>query len=633
VAIASLGVSVLAVAWVARRQSSERSHSYAALREKVPEPAIPGYATSNRCRSCHPQQYASWRRTYHSTMTQLVSEATVQGDFDDHQTRLFDQEYTFYRGGDRGGERGGNGTSGDGSREGSGDEFWIELPAWWRREAGRLLKTSRPDSNQRVVLITGSHHQQVYWVGVKDEILGTGAAWVREFDRFVPIDELFLKPSAHRPRGIQRWLGQCVRCHSTPAWREFPVRQSPGRRASPTSGTLLHVMAPLSLTDPTPERRSEVPTLRRMPELGISCEACHGPAEAHVSFYTSPVERYSQHLGSEMDTQVVNPSKLSAAESSQLCGSCHTPRSGFKLGTSGVLREARRRNPNVAWPDGMPRGGGRGYLGHINSPCYAGGEFSCISCHSMHNAPPEDQLAENMAGNHACVQCHVDFEAKIEEHTHHAAASSGSLCYNCHMPHTSYNLLKATRSHQVHSPNVQATIGTGRPNGCNLCHLDKTLGWTAQHLSSWYGLPAVELPLEERTISAAVLGVIKGDAMQRALYGWSMGWEPAQEASGRGWLAPFLAVLLDDSYTAVRVVATRSLSSLPGFENFAVDPWEVDPTSPVASSHAMERWEGMRDGPDRPGREVLLDARGKLDRATFAALREERDERPVQISE
>ena len=90
--IAGLGLSVLTVALVARIQSAERSRSYAALREKVPEPTIPGYSTSDRCRSCHPQQYASWRRTYHSTMTQLPSEATVQGNFDNHRTRLFDNE-------------------------------------------------------------------------------------------------------------------------------------------------------------------------------------------------------------------------------------------------------------------------------------------------------------------------------------------------------------------------------------------------------------------------------------------------------------------------------------------------------------------------------------------------------------
>ena len=51
------------------------------------------------------------------------------------------------------------------------------------------------------------------------------------------------------------------------------------------------------------------------------------------------------------------------------------------------------------------------------------------------------QLRPRMEGNQACVQCHTAFEAKLEEHTHHRAMSTGSLCYNCHLPHTTYGLL------------------------------------------------------------------------------------------------------------------------------------------------------------------------------------------------
>src|SRR5947208_5654909 len=66
--------------------------------------------------------------------------------------------------------------------------------------------------------------------------------------------------------------------------------------------------------------------------------------------------------------------------------------------------------------------------------------------------------------------------------SHHLAASSGSQCYDCHMPHTTYGVLKAIRSHQVGSPRVADELATGRPNACNLCHLDKPLAWTAHQL-------------------------------------------------------------------------------------------------------------------------------------------------------
>src|SRR5688572_19381718 len=41
-----------------------------------------GYVGSAACAACHPDHHASWRRTFHSTMTQLASPATVLGRFD-----------------------------------------------------------------------------------------------------------------------------------------------------------------------------------------------------------------------------------------------------------------------------------------------------------------------------------------------------------------------------------------------------------------------------------------------------------------------------------------------------------------------------------------------------------------------
>ncbi len=59
------------------------------------------------------------------------------------------------------------------------------------------------------------------------------------------------------------------------------------------------------------------------------------------------------------------------------------------------------------------------------------------------------------------------------------------------------------------------------------------------------------------------LWLLSGDAPLRALVAWSAGWEPAQEASGSDWLAPFVARLLADPYGVVRYVAARSLRTLP----------------------------------------------------------------------
>jgi hypothetical protein len=176
-----------------------------------------------------------------------------------------------------------------------------------------------------------------------------------------------------------------------------------------------------------------------------------------------------------------------------------------------------------------------------------------------------------MNGNPACLQCHSTFATKLAEHTHHAGDSAGSLCYNCHMPHTSYGLLKATRSHTVTSPSVASSLQTGRPNACNLCHLDKSLAWTQERLKSWYAIAPTNLPPDEADTAASVLWLLRGDAGQRALIAWHMGWSDAHKASGKDWLAPYLAQTLTDTYAVVRYVGQRSLKRLPGFETFVYD--------------------------------------------------------------
>ena len=51
-----------------------------------------GYVSSQTCRSCHPGTYASWHKTYHRTMTQVATPATIvagaRNDFE--QRRRFD---------------------------------------------------------------------------------------------------------------------------------------------------------------------------------------------------------------------------------------------------------------------------------------------------------------------------------------------------------------------------------------------------------------------------------------------------------------------------------------------------------------------------------------------------------------
>jgi hypothetical protein len=397
-------------------------------------------------------------------------------------------------------------------------------------------------------------------------------------------------------------------------------------------------------------------------EFGIACEACHGPGEAHVRANRNPLRRYQLHVTGGDDPDVVNPSTLSKERAAEVCGRCHgyggpAPAnrpdffwSGykFKLGeelaqSRSILRRADFGPDTPAtwkgmfWEDGMVRGSGREFGGLLESPCFQRGELSCLSCHTMHRDPADprpleqwanDQLKPGMDGNAACAECHASLVADVEAHSHHPPESAGSNCYNCHMSHTTYGLLKAIRSHEIESPAVATTLATGRPNACNQCHLDQTLGWTADRMFEWYGTPRPELDAEQQTVAAGVLDALRGDASQRALTAWSMGWPEARQASGSDWMAPYLAQLLEDPYPAVRFIAHRSLTRLPGFADFEYD--FLDPRE--SRSRALERWR-QTELPAQADPSTLIAVGGQPEWELFRRLLAQRDDRAVFVVE
>jgi hypothetical protein len=298
----------------------------------------------------------------------------------------------------------------------------------------------------------------------------------------------------------------------------------------------------------------------------------------------------------------------------------------------------------------MVRVTGREYNGLIESPCFKDARdpartMSCFSCHSMHQPAGDrrpaaewanDQITPGMAGNQACLQCHSSMAATLTTHTRHGAGSEGSSCYNCHMPFTSYGLLKTIRSHQISSPSVASTVATGRPNACNLCHLDKTLAWTGEQLTAWYGQPRQVLssddPSEE--VSAALVWALAGDAGQRAIVAQAMGWKPAQAISGTDWMLPHLAQLLDDPYDTVRFIAGRSLRTLPEFDRFDYDFAGTADQRRDAQRRVMSTFSRVRGRLPRPGDpRLLLTAEADVDVPNTLRLLEQRNNRNMLLRE
>ena len=589
-----------------------------------------GYVSSDTCQSCHPREHASWHMSYHRTMTQYATPDSVRGPFNHPPLEQLDSPISLSQ---------------------RGDEFWVEMddPDWVaRRRAnpGRYPAFQQPPRvERRIGLLTGSHHMQVYWVPSEKGNLQHlfPYAYLFEKERWVPFNDTFLRDPSF-PSYTQLWNLNCMNCHSTAG-------------------------------QPRPDLRTKKIDTRTA-EIGISCEACHGPAEEHIEFFRNPLNRYRAPQGEATQSTIVNPEKLDAQRSSMVCGQCHgiswisdsaeAQQHGFRfrpgellnqnrklvraahLDQQPYLQEPLRRNPRFLsdryWPDGMVRVSGREYSGMMESPCHVnGGNLSCLSCHDLHHDQPrsqsaldwrDDQLGERGHSNSACLQCHESIGSDLEAHTHHPVGSSGSECYNCHMPHTTYGLLKAIRSHHIDNPSVETSLKTGRPNACNLCHLDKTLDWTSRRLAEWYGHERPSLDQEQKEVAAGLLWLLKGEAGQRALLAWHFGWDAAKEASGSEWMGYALAQGLVDPYSAVRFITERSLRGLKGMEDLEYDFIGPEDDRNAAMDQARSIWRGQerQERPEQAGHRLLTD-QGEADTARLEALVRTRDNRSMDLQE
>jgi predicted CXXCH cytochrome family protein len=522
---------------------------------------------SETCAKCHQGHYDSWHRTYHRTMTRDAAPETVKGDFAGAVHTYQGLETRFTR---------------------EGDEFVMDTidPRWALQLARAGGKADRlpPPARARfkVDRLVGSHWiQECLHREPSGRFIRLPVLYHIAEQRWVHTNGAFLAPDTHdfwdKCRGAT-WNETCLYCHNTgPA--KNPVRGPTGRVGG---------------------YKTEVA------ELGISCEACHGPGGEHVRLNRNPARRFALHAADAGDPSIVHPERLPVPRRDEICARCHgalvpkaeawDPRThkdpfvaGQELGRFNFFFHSEDQQAAFAgakpladasphpgptdgrfWGDGTPLTTALEFNGMALSPCYQNGKgnLSCLSCHTMHGDDPNFLLKPGMKTNEACYQCHAEYRARLTEHTKHPADSAGSLCYNCHMPHQVYSLLTTHRSHRIEIPDVKSSLGTGKPNACALCHLDKSLGWVQDQLDGWSDRQRKNRPAlsdDEKAISSALLMLAKGDARTRVVVAGAFSNPAAQKASGVDWYGPFLTRLMaEDRYPAVRYLAYRGLRSVPG---------------------------------------------------------------------
>jgi predicted CXXCH cytochrome family protein len=523
---------------------------------------------SDGCAKCHADHFASWKRTYHRTMTRDATPAFVKGDFD-NATYEYQGLTTYLR------------------RD--GDAFFMDTvdPDWASAHANAGSKSGRPPQVQRATFrvdrLVGSHWVQECMHRDANGRYGRLPVLYHIVEkRWVHANGAFLAPDSDdfwaQCRG-SAWNDSCLYCHNTGPSKN-PLRNLRGQIVAYNT---------------------------EVAELGIACEACHGPGAEHVRLNHNPARRFvlqSRRGSAETDAgdpSIVQPARLPVPRRDEICARCHgalvpkaalwdprTHRDPFIAGQE-LLRyndffwsEAEQAvlagasppagkpvAPEAAdgrfWPDGTPLTTALEYNGMARSACYQDGrgKLSCLSCHTMHTADPNFLLKPGMHTNEACFGCHSDYRGLLTEHTHHAADSPGSLCYNCHMPHLVYSLLTTHRSHKIEIPDVKVSRETGKPHACNLCHLDRSLGWTQEQLAGWSERQRkLRQPLtaDEESISSALLLFTQGDARSRAMVAGAFANPAAQRASGTEWFGSFLSRLLQhERYPAVRYLGHRGL--------------------------------------------------------------------------
>jgi len=240
----------------------------------------------------------------------------------------------------------------------------------------------------------------------------------------------------------------------------------------------------------------------RIAETGVGCEGCHGPG--------------SQHVGQpSLRGAIINPSKLSALRSNEVCGACHNRGSstntapfGFPWGSA----DGDNYFPSLVLDDfytPVPEGGSRFWddpFGHSSShhqqwldmrwtPHFLDAGMTCATCHTGHEEDFAGQLKVDVVSQ--CGTCHknnVDTSGtRWENHSRHPVGVA--VCSDCHMPFVAKSAIKYDiRAHSFQIIFPEATADTGIPNSCTDCHSGETLEDVQDSINMLWGdlLPHAE---------------------------------------------------------------------------------------------------------------------------------------------
>jgi predicted CXXCH cytochrome family protein len=262
------------------------------------------------------------------------------------------------------------------------------------------------------------------------------------------------------------------------------------------------------------ERNFDRKTLRyatTWTEMGIGCEACHGPGGDHAGLMEEwerkpaskpayDTSKSNRALGSIL--RIFSPRTAEKRQVFDTCGYCHGNKANYFTGFKAGDRYEDYALPFLVsepippgdpqgdfWPDGRPTRFNRPQA-LASSGCFMKGQAVCTDCHLAHGARNDHALKLPFErSNGLCTQCHAALNepASLGAHTHHQPVSRGSQCVECHMGDVNWRLLNRRRDHTFAPPVPELTAAYGTPNPCTTCHDDRAPEWAATKMDEWFG--------------------------------------------------------------------------------------------------------------------------------------------------
>jgi predicted CXXCH cytochrome family protein len=506
--------------------------------------AQPAYVGSAACVDCHEAEAAAWEGSHHALAWTEATPDAVLADFD---RTTFAHDGVTYR-------------------------FRIEDDIY--RVA--VTEADGATTDHRIHSVAGVAPLQQYLIETEPgRIQSFDVVWDverRAWFHLYPDQRLPPDDGLHWSGPYKTWNARCAECHAT----GFEKNYDAGTRTYASTQA----------------------------EIGVGCEACHGPGEAHLDWAAerpwNPAFTTLDAYGFTMNFDVTEAAV-------QQCATCHSRREAHGDGnpTPGApyhdAYNLALLRPGLYHADGQILDEVYVYGSFLQSKMYRQG-VGCMDCHDAHTATLRAE------GNAVCTQCHgpagnPDYPTlrpgayDDPAHHFHEPDTEGAQCASCHMIERVYMGNDGRRDHSFRIPRPDLAASTGAPDACTDCHADRTAAWAAVRIEDWYpdsekrGPHYGEALAEGRLDPVAAgpdLARLAADAAQpgivRATALWLMG------GAGDPGLAAQTQDLLQDPDPAVRAAAIAAQRAAPAQERvLRLVPALSDPilTVRIAAARAL----------------------------------------------